>query len=176
MRVGVADPLGACACGCGGEIGPDSRGRPRRFIHGHNRRQVRCVVYVKMCVTCRAIKANYQYPADARSPDGRKRECRMCRSTRGYKTNPVTHKAWRDRNPDRYRQYRARRRAAPGSCNKTQFNARWEYYGGLCWVCRRVATAMDHVKPLAKGGTHWPANLRPICQPCNSRKGAKWPL
>jgi 5-methylcytosine-specific restriction endonuclease McrA len=22
---------------------------------------------------------------------------------------------------------------------------------------------MDHVKPLAQGGSNWPANLRPIC-------------
>jgi HNH endonuclease len=27
---------GTCACGCGTPIGPNSRGRPRRYVHGHN--------------------------------------------------------------------------------------------------------------------------------------------
>ena len=166
----------ACACGCEEEETPDPRGRPRRFIHGHNRRKTRCVVYVKLCGTCGDIKANYEYPANAVRNDGREGECRSCRVARGYKTNPATHKAWRDRNPDRYRAYRARRRRAPGRCTKAQAEARWAYYGGRCWVCKAPAVAMDHVKPLARGGSHWPSNQRPICRSCNSRKGAKWPL
>jgi len=28
----------ACECGCGTEIGPDDRGRLRRYVHGHNHR------------------------------------------------------------------------------------------------------------------------------------------
>jgi hypothetical protein len=27
-----------CACGCGVLVTPDDRARPRRFVHGHNRR------------------------------------------------------------------------------------------------------------------------------------------
>lgn len=27
-----------CECGCGAVVGPDDRGRPRRFVHGHNAR------------------------------------------------------------------------------------------------------------------------------------------
>jgi HNH endonuclease len=45
-------------------------------------------------------------------------------------------------------------------------------WGGRCWMCGGQATATDHVKALVCGGSNWPANLRPICQPCNSRKGA----
>ena len=30
--------MSACACGCGRRVTPDSRGRPRRFINGHNAR------------------------------------------------------------------------------------------------------------------------------------------
>lgn len=50
---------------------------------------------------------------------------------------------------------------------------KWEYYRGLCWVCSNTATEFDHVIPIAKGGTNWPANLRPACAECNFRKGAK---
>lgn len=32
----------------------------------------------------------------------------------------------------------------------------------------------DHVKPLAKGGPHILANIRPACVSCNSRKHATW--
>jgi hypothetical protein len=39
-----------------------------------------------------------------------------------------------------------------------------------------VVAGEDHVKPLARGGSNWPANLRPACKSCNSRKGARWPF
>lgn len=54
--------------------------------------------------------------------------------------------------------------------------ARWAMWGGKCWMCGTFATATDHVKPLCKGGSNWPANLRPACKPCNSRKGRRWPI
>ncbi len=65
---------------------------------------------------------------------------------------------------------------APGTASPEQIAARVAVYGGLCWICRAAPyDALDHVKPLARGGSNWPANLRPACTPCNSRKGAKWP-
>lgn len=44
-----------------------------------------------------------------------------------------------------------------------------------CWVCGGEATQVDHVKPIAAGGAHILANLRPICGQCNQRKKDKWP-
>lgn len=52
--------------------------------------------------------------------------------------------------------------------------ARLEYYGNKCWMCGGEAGSVDHVKPLAKGGSHLAANLRPACIPCNMRKHARW--
>lgn len=71
---------------------------------------------------------------------------------------------------------KARRLNASGTASPEQLQARWEFYGGRCYVCSRSAEAFDHVKPLAKGGSLWPANLRPICKSCNSRKRDKWPF
>lgn len=71
---------------------------------------------------------------------------------------------------------RARERNAPGFASAAQTQARWDYFGGKCWMCGDVAVEVDHVKPLAKGGSHWPSNLRPACRLCNSKKRAKWPF
>jgi 5-methylcytosine-specific restriction endonuclease McrA len=53
--------------------------------------------------------------------------------------------------------------------------SRWNYYGRRCYLCGELASATDHVIPLAKGGSQWPANLRPICNTCNNIKNATWP-
>jgi 5-methylcytosine-specific restriction endonuclease McrA len=81
-----------------------------------------------------------------------------------------------------FRMYTARHEArkynAPGWNYTTtaMICARWEMFGGRCYLCGNVAEATDHVKPLARGGAHWPCNLRPICKSCNSRKNDTWPL
>ena len=58
--------------------------------------------------------------------------------------------------------------------------ARFNYYGGRCWIqgpdCTEVATVMDHVKPVSKGGPHIPSNLRPACVTCNAQKHNHWPF
>ena len=88
-------------------------------------------------------------------------------------------KAWREANPEKRCATRARRNArkngAAGQATAEQRAARQDYYGGRCYICGAPAEAMDHVIPLARGGSNWPANLRPICRSCNSMKGAKWP-
>jgi 5-methylcytosine-specific restriction endonuclease McrA len=53
-------------------------------------------------------------------------------------------------------------------------DARIAYFGARCWMCHGAFSALDHVKPLSKGGKDCPANLRPACKSCNSKKGAKW--
>jgi 5-methylcytosine-specific restriction endonuclease McrA len=89
------------------------------------------------------------------------------------------------RNPDKVREYRrpgqraykARKRAAftlPFS--RDQLGARIAYYGWRCWLCGSTWQQVDHVKPLARGGSHILANLRPICSRCNQSKKAAWPM
>lgn len=41
----------------------------------------------------------------------------------------------------------------------------------VCWICRGLATTADHITPRSQGGDDEPANLRPACRPCNSRRG-----
>lgn len=48
-------------------------------------------------------------------------------------------------------------------------------FGGRCVACGvgRDDLIMDHVIPLAWGGSNALTNLQPLCPPCNLRKGAK---
>lgn len=79
------------------------------------------------------------------------------------------------------RAYASRRRAALRSVlvlpfTVEQLSARMQYYGSRCWMCGVDADTVDHVKPLAAGGPHILANLRPACRSCNSRKADCWPF
>ena len=86
---------------------------------------------------------------------------------------------WRRENPEKNRastnRYRARKRNAAGDATAEQITGRWEVYGSTCYICGAIAEATDHVKPIAAGGSNFPANLRPICQHCNSVKHSTWP-
>lgn len=87
--------------------------------------------------------------------------------------------SWSERHPEqrreRVRRRRARMRALPVLANAEVVAQRIAFYGGRCWVCGAEYEEIDHVKPIAAGGAHIGANLRPICGPCNKRKQAQWP-
>jgi len=68
---------------------------------------------------------------------------------------------------------RARKANAPGFVTAEQLQARIDFYGGLCAYCSRSYECIDHVIPLSRGGSNWPANLMPACKSCNSSKGDK---
>lgn len=83
-------------------------------------------------------------------------------------------KDYRLRNPDKVSAARQRRRAlergAVGQASAEELQARHAFYGFRCWVCKGPAEATDHVLALCRGGSAWPANLRPICTTCNLAK------
>jgi len=87
---------------------------------------------------------------------------------------------WVERHPERHAELRRRaamkryalKLVAPGFATTEQVRARWEFYGNRCWMCGAEATQTDHVIPLKKGGSDWPANQRPACGYCNRQKSA----
>lgn len=94
-------------------------------------------------------------------------------------------RAWVEANPERARlnhrigsaRRAARlREAAVLPFTLAQLDERMAYYGHRCWMCGGPFEHIDHVKPLARGGSHALMNLRPACATCNVRKGATWPL
>jgi 5-methylcytosine-specific restriction endonuclease McrA len=72
------------------------------------------------------------------------------------------------------RQRRARKAAVLNIPFTTgQLAQRMSYWGNQCWMCGGPFEHVDHVIPLALGGPHVLANLRPACASCNTSKGAK---
>jgi 5-methylcytosine-specific restriction endonuclease McrA len=100
-----------------------------------------------------------------------------------YAKSKLTTIAWRRRNPDlvriHYATKRAKRRKAEGKYTRRDELMLLERQRGRCANCG-VACAkryhIDHVIPLAKGGSNWPSNLQILCPTCNSRKSAKDPI
>lgn len=87
---------------------------------------------------------------------------------------------WQRANPEKVLATKRRRRARQVGANQIEFNPtqlreRLSMFAG-CWMCGHEAEEVDHVKPLARGGPHILANLRPACISCNRRKSARWPL
>lgn len=110
------------------------------------------------------------------------RDQELQRAKNWHRNNSVKsrqlHKEWRENNRDKVRLQnqtrRSRRHNAAGLCTLEQLRARIDFYGGKCAYCRiNLYSDIDHVIPLSKGGSNWPANLRPSCQTCNSSKNDK---
>jgi 5-methylcytosine-specific restriction endonuclease McrA len=95
--------------------------------------------------------------------------------------NPGYLQEWRNRDPERAREYTRKRLVlksnAPGGHTFEQWLARVEFYGWQCRYCGTTLTAktltQDHAIPLSRGGSQWSANLVPACLSCNSRKSDK---
>ncbi len=84
---------------------------------------------------------------------------------------------WRKNNPKRNLEnnlkWRTRKLENGGTASYDKVAERVKMWGNLCWICKKPSECIDHVIPVSKGGTGWPANLRPACKSCNSRKSAQ---
>jgi hypothetical protein len=68
---------------------------------------------------------------------------------------------------------RAKQRAAPhNDLTAAQWREIKEHYGYCCVYCGKQAQrlTMDHLTPIARGGSHTVSNVVPACRSCNSRK------
>lgn len=122
------------------------------------------------------LKAMYKRQGERRNASAR------ARYARDPSKKAASHRRWRQAHPERELAVRMRRRArkreARGEVTGEQLAARLEVFGGMCAYCANAPYEdFDHAIALAKGGTNWPANIRPACKKCNDRKGTNtWRL
>lgn len=112
------------------------------------------------------------------------------RSSNYYQQNKSAHralvKAWGKRNPDALRAMSHKRRCAErnaeGSFTAEDIQKLFESQFGMCTGCGNALESsgdkkfhVDHVMPIALGGSNWPHNLQLLCPRCNLTKNAKHP-
>ena len=74
----------------------------------------------------------------------------------------------------RRRGKRGTRRRPAARRRKLPFRQVWDRDGWQCVTCgTHKDLTVDHITPLAVGGTDDFSNLQTMCRPCNSRKGAR---
>lgn len=90
---------------------------------------------------------------------------------------------WKANNPDKVKiAQRVRdsaRRANGGSFSKTDIDFLMTTQKARCLNCKRKLGTdyhVDHVLPVAKGGSSYRHNIQLLCPPCNQRKSAKDPI
>ena len=91
---------------------------------------------------------------------------------------------YRKSNPEKTRLRSAKRRSremsAEGTYAATDIQNLLTAQNHKCASCRcslkKTGYHVDHIQPLAKGGTNWPDNLQILCPSCNLSKGAKDPV
>jgi len=91
--------------------------------------------------------------------------------------------AWKKANPEKVKvdihRRRARERAAEGSHTAGELKALFQRQRGCCAYCSKSihkSYHVDHVIPLARGGSNWITNISLACAKCNTAKGATDPL
>lgn len=125
------------------------------------------------CRDCRAVRRgapNGKHPcADCASPAYGER-CRSCDDA--LRRNGSTPDEIIERRHALEARRRERDRSAPGLtvAQRKALKALWTRQGRLCAYCPAPATEIDHVIPLALGGTNYEGNLLPCCGPCNRAK------
>lgn len=137
---------------------------------------------------------------EAANPGKRAGYCRVYRKSnperaaescsKWNKANPEKragiYKAYRDANPEKfsekYRNRRARKLKSEGTHTAADVKAIFESQRGLCASCEtklfksgKNRYHVDHIQPLAKGGSNGKENLQCLCPSCNLRKSAKDP-
>lgn len=135
----------------------------------------------KRCSKCKVEKELGEFYGASRNPGGLRYECKIC--VKKY------NKEWTRRNPAYMRQYhrknyetmkavkhrkRVRVEQSAGSYTGDEWIDLCNVFNNQCLSCgSRENLEVDHVIPLAIGGSNEVSNLQPLCRTCNASKGSR---
>jgi DNA-directed RNA polymerase subunit RPC12/RpoP len=112
----------------------------------------------------------------------KKEKERLWRSQRRRELADKSRK-WRQENPEKVRiidrNKKIRRRGAEGTHTLEDIDRLFKAQRYKCAECGksvRKSHHVDHITPLAKGGTNWATNLQILCPACNMEKHAADPI
>jgi 5-methylcytosine-specific restriction endonuclease McrA len=128
-------------------------------------------------------RAGTKYGNQPRGKDARAdymREWRAGNVDRAREISRTANLEYLKRDPERYRiqcavrqaNRRARKLDRAGHLTYAIWLARLELFGNACAFCGASGCHLDleHLEPLASGGTNEPSNVAPACRPCNAQK------
>jgi 5-methylcytosine-specific restriction endonuclease McrA len=155
---------------------------------------------MKTCTRCGETRPLSDFSKGKRNIDGRKPFCVFCdrKYQAKYRLENAEKKksaqiAWREKNrekenaqrrenPEKYRIHTHNRRALLKSLGKLTPGISiklFELQKGKCACCKKPLGTdyhMDHIIPLALGGTNTDDNIQLLRAKCNKQKGAKHPI
>lgn len=122
--------------------------------------------------------------------ENREQRCASMKAYREANREKIdaTHKVWVEANRDRVRELfrmarqrrRARMRGSNGSHTSADLVEILAAQKGRCAYCRvdlrKVKKQVDHIIPLARGGSNARANIQYLCASCNQAKNAADPI
>jgi 5-methylcytosine-specific restriction endonuclease McrA len=109
----------------------------------------------------------------------------LARSSEWHKKNRAESRAlnrrWHQANPGKDAEFRHKRRATilavGGEFSAEDIERIRRQQGGKCASCRKKrALAIDHIRPISRGGSNSPSNLQLLCKSCNSSKKDRDPI
>jgi 5-methylcytosine-specific restriction endonuclease McrA len=109
----------------------------------------------------------------------RKKEYRAANAGRLKQRAKAYYEANKDLYAARSRNRTARKKKAEGSHTAADLRIILKSQRGKCAYCPtsiKLRRHVDHIVPLAKGGTNWPSNIQLTCPPCNLSKGKTDPI
>lgn len=137
----------------------------------------------RTCVECaRAAHSKWVAPKRERE-SARYRKWRAENLEFARETSRKVAKRWAAENPEKHaancRTRKARKKAADGKHTADDIKRILVAQKERCaWCSASIKSGyhVDHIIPLALGGSNWPSNLQCLCPTCNLRKRAKDPI